>query len=218
MGESDLHRDQMMDLIHALRLRYEEDPQVYVTGNLILYYEEGKSKRHVSPDVMVVHGVPRGRRDVYKLWEEGRAPSVIFEVTSRSTRSEDLGKKKRLYESLGVREYVLFDPREEYLDPRLRIYRLAADGYRLLDLRDDLLETVGLRVAVVEGALRLQDPTSGRLLPTVAESEARARESEALARESQALAVREARARRKAEAEVAELRRRLEALAPESGS
>lgn len=54
---------------------------------------------------MVVHGVPSRKRDLYKLWE-GSAPSLVFEITSRSTRSEDLGLEKGLYEFLGVREYV----------------------------------------------------------------------------------------------------------------
>lgn len=194
MGESDLHRDQTVDLIHALKVHYQEAADVYVTGNLLLYYEEGNARRHVSPDVMVVHGVPSGARGVFKLWQEGRAPSVVFEITSRSTRSEDLGRKKRLYERFGVREYVLFDPHQECLEPRLRIYRLAQDGYRLLDERETFLETLGLHVAVVEGALRLREPESGRLLPTVSQSEARARE---------------------AERELAELRRRLDVLEAE---
>ena len=52
---------------------------------------------------------PGGNRRIYKLWEEGRAPQVIFEVTSRSTRREDLRSKHDLYERLGVSEYFLFD-------------------------------------------------------------------------------------------------------------
>lgn len=200
MGETDVHRDQMMDLIHALQVRYLDEPEVYVTGNLLLFYDEGNGNRHVSPDVMVVHGVAARRRDVYKLWEE-EAPSVIFEITSRSTRSEDLGTKKGLYELMGVREYVLFDPREEYLEPRLRLYRLTPEGYRLLAPGDVLLETLGLELVVLEGALRLRDPGSGALLPTRMESEARAEG--------------EARARRQAEEEVAALKREVEALRAE---
>lgn len=215
MGESDVHRDQMVDLIHALKVRYEAEHDVYVTGNLLLFYEEGIRWRHVSPDAMVVHGVPQGRREQYKLWEEGKAPSVVFEITSRSTRSEDLGTKKGLYAYLGIPEYVLFDPREEYLKPRLRIYRLEDDEYRLLDPEEAFLASVGLNVVVLDGALRLQDPESGRLLPTVAETDARARESEARAQESEARAqASEARAR-EAEQELAKLRARLPHVDPD---
>lgn len=210
MGESDLHRDQMVDLILALQQFYRDDPRVYATGNLVFYYEEGNRRRHLSPDVMVVFGVPQGRRLVYKLWEEGKAPSLVIEVTSRTTRREDLGKKKQLYERFGVEEYVLFDPTGDYLEPRLQIHRLTGDGYRRAPAEDDLLRTVGLRAVVVDGWLRLQEPATGRLLPTPREAEARAAEQAARAAEQAARADREAEARRRLEREVAELRARLE--------
>lgn len=166
MGESDVHRDQIVDLICALQDFYRDKPQVYVTGNLMFYYEEGNRKRHLSPDVMVVHGVPKGQRMLYKLWEEGKAPSLVFEITSRTTRREDLGKKKRLYEQFGVQEYVLFDPTGDYLEPRLQIHRLGQEGYELLPPDDTFLRSVGLNAVVVEGALRLQEPERGSLLLT----------------------------------------------------
>ena len=46
----------------------------------------------------------------YKLWEEPKAPDFVLEITSRSTRAEDQGRKREVYASLGVREYWLFDP------------------------------------------------------------------------------------------------------------
>lgn len=39
MAEADLHRDLMFYVIHLLR-RYLAGQQVYVSGNLLLYYEE----------------------------------------------------------------------------------------------------------------------------------------------------------------------------------
>jgi Uma2 family endonuclease len=56
----------------------------------------------VCPDVFVVKGIDPGPRRVYKLWEEGRAPSFIIEVSSESTCNEDLGRKKQTYADLGV--------------------------------------------------------------------------------------------------------------------
>jgi hypothetical protein len=38
MAESDLHRDLMFYIIHRLQ-RYFAGKRVYVTGNLLLYYE-----------------------------------------------------------------------------------------------------------------------------------------------------------------------------------
>ena len=70
---------------------------MYVTGNLLLFYERGNRRRHVSPDVFVVHGVPKlPRRDYYLLWEEGRGPDVVIEITSKTTRHEDQVKKRAL--------------------------------------------------------------------------------------------------------------------------
>ena len=59
MAETDLHRDLMIDLILTLKAFYAAEPLVYVSGNLLLCYEENNRRRHVSPDVFVVRGVPR---------------------------------------------------------------------------------------------------------------------------------------------------------------
>ena len=83
MGETDLHRQDMVDVIETLEDRYAEQNDVYVTGNLLLYYVEGDRRRHLSPDVFVVHGVPKlPPRDYYLLWEEGGRPTS----SSRSPR------------------------------------------------------------------------------------------------------------------------------------
>lgn len=70
------------------------------------------------------------KRRVYKIWEEGRAPQFVLEVTSKKTRLEDEGNKKGLYLRLGVEEYVLFDPDGDYLDPPLRGFRRQGEEYR----------------------------------------------------------------------------------------
>ena len=44
---------------------------VYVSGNLLIYYEEGNLKRVVSPDVFVVFGIPPGDRRVYQIGAKG---------------------------------------------------------------------------------------------------------------------------------------------------
>ena len=95
MAETDTHRRQMVYLIEALDDYFRDDPQVYVAGNLFLYYEEGDIRQVVAPDVFMVKGVSKGDRRTYRLWEEDdKGPQVVFEVTSRRTRKEDLGRKK----------------------------------------------------------------------------------------------------------------------------
>src|SRR5215218_6188998 len=110
MAETDLHRDEMFDLIQALKRRYRGVPDVYVSGNLFFYYIKGDPRAVVAPDVFLVKGVEKRPRRTYKLWEEGRVPSLVIELTSDSTRDEDLSRKKLCYERLGVEEYFLHDP------------------------------------------------------------------------------------------------------------
>src|SRR5687767_9121508 len=62
MAETDHHRDQMVDAIQVLEHRYADQTDVYVSGNLLIYYEEGNKRKHVSPDVFVAFGVPKRKR------------------------------------------------------------------------------------------------------------------------------------------------------------
>ena len=107
MGETDVHIDALIYLREALRDHFRDAPQIYVAGNMFLYYEEGNPTACVAPDVFMVQGVGKHERRTYRLWEEGQPPAVIFEVTSRGTRLEDLGTKRAVYAMLGVREYFL---------------------------------------------------------------------------------------------------------------
>ena len=72
IAETDIHRDQMVDDIYGLKQFYRDNPNVYVSGNNFIYYEEGNPKRCFSPDVYVVFGVPSHIRGCYKTWELNR--------------------------------------------------------------------------------------------------------------------------------------------------
>jgi len=167
MAETDLHLDEMVDLIHALRRRYRHVPDVYVTGNLFFYYVKGDPRSVVAPDVFLVYGVAKRKRRTYKLWEEGRVPSLVIELTSDSTKDEDLSKKKLCYESLGVEEYFLHDPFGDYLDPTLQGFRLVNGRYRPIDPEPDgslRSLTTGLILQVEGTRLRLVDAVTGERL------------------------------------------------------
>ena len=167
MAETDLHLDEMVDLIHALRRRYRDVPDVYVTGNLFFYYVKGDPRSVVAPDVFLVYGVAKRKRRTYKLWEEGRVPSLVIELTSDSTKDEDLSKKKLCYESLGVEEYFLHDPFGDYLDPTLQGFRLMNGRYRPIDPEPDgsLRSLATGLILQVEGTrLRLVDAVTGERL------------------------------------------------------
>ena len=101
---------------------------MYVSGDLLVYYVQGNPRKYVVPDAFVVKGVVPKARRVYKIWVEGKAPDVVIETTSKKTRRKDTVEKPELYARLGVKEYFLFDPHQEYLDPPLQGHRLAGDG------------------------------------------------------------------------------------------
>src|SRR4029077_17273552 len=84
MAETDWHRIVMMVLIQILDRWFADKRDVYVAGNMLVYYVPGNKRRHVSPDVFVVFGVPKRLRGCFLVWEEGKAPSVVIEITSKT--------------------------------------------------------------------------------------------------------------------------------------
>ncbi len=177
MGETDQHWDLTVALVQALRAHFEDRPDVYVASNNFIYYVEGEPARCVSPDVYVVFGVEKRQRPIYKVWEEGKGPDVVFELTSKNTKADDLGSKKGIYEFLGVSEYFLIDPLSEYLRPPEMGWRLGEHGY--IPIVGDLhSQRLGLSVRRIDGVARLVDATTGRVLPTAEEDRKRVREAD----------------------------------------
>jgi Uma2 family endonuclease len=184
MAETDLHRDIMVDAIQSLDYFFAERPMVYVSGNLLIYYVQGNKRKHVSPDVFVAFGVPKRKRDYYLTWEEGKNPSVVIEITSSSTRREDVKKKFELYRDvLEVKEYFLFDPRSDYLEPRLTGYRLSKGDYLPIAMVQGRMpsKVLSLQLEPDGTNLRLYDPQTGQWLATPGER------AERLAEENQRL-------------------------------
>jgi Uma2 family endonuclease len=179
MAETDRHREIMVALIKILQAYFASDPMVYVSGNLLVYYVPGNRRRHVSPDVFVVKGVAKHERPNYLVWKEGKPPNLVIEVTSSSTRDEDLEDKFELYrDQLQVDEYFLFDPQGDYLNPPLQGYRLQQERYVPIERVAGRLpsEVLGLHLEQHETDLRLFHPQIGQWLPTpeekIAQSEA----------------------------------------------
>src|SRR5882724_3420769 len=76
LGETDAHRREILAIIAMLEQFFVDHADVYISGNLMLYYEQGNPSAVVSPDVFIVKGVPKGLRRTYKLWEEQQPPAV----------------------------------------------------------------------------------------------------------------------------------------------
>jgi Uma2 family endonuclease len=193
MTESDPTRDYLTYCVEVLNLFFQSRSQVYVSGNLFIYYEEGNPRAVVSPDVFVVFGVTKRKRRIYKTWEEGKkVPAFVMEITSHTTRQQDEVIKPQLYASLGVQEYFQYDPTGDYLQPQLRGFQLVDGQYQPLPLQTEskdlwqihsevldldlcLLLPEGSDLKVVSQgqiprALRLYDPKTGEKLLNYAES------------------------------------------------
>jgi Uma2 family endonuclease len=173
MAETEIHLRDMIDTILVLDDHFVDRLDVYVCGNLLLYYEEGNPRKHVSPDVLVALRVPKKpNRDYYLVWKEGKAPDFVVEITSKSTKREDQKKKLEIYRDiLKVLEYFLFDPTEDYLDPPLQGYRLIDGEYVRIEPVAGRLpsEVLGLHLERDGTKLRLFDPATGRRLLTPVE-------------------------------------------------
>jgi Uma2 family endonuclease len=166
MAETDLHRDWMIWVIERLKWFFREK-EVYVSGNLLIYFVEGNPHYCFAPDAFVVKDCKPGRREVFKIWEEKRVPSFVLETTSRSTRREDLYWKPQRYAELGIKEYFLYDPRGEWLDPPLVGYRLGESYYAELPRKKDgsiVSRELGIRFQVIDGKLEMFDARSGERL------------------------------------------------------
>ena len=189
MAENDAQRAAIMYAIGALEIRFAQRPDVYVSGDLLIYYEEGNPRASVAPDAFVVFGVfgvEDRRRPTYKLWEEGRVPAFALEVASPYTWREDEGPKVALYERLGVCEYWQYDPTGEHLGTRLKSRRLVDGAYEPQPVVASLdgtrflrSETLGLDLWVSGEEMYFVDPETGHRLLSHAEEHAARNAAEA---------------------------------------
>ena len=187
--------------IGALEHHYKPGREVGMASDLMLYYREGDPATYVAPDVMVSFGVRMLGLPNYKLWEVGKPPEFVLEVSSQSSRELDRTKKVELYAGLGVREYFVFDPGdpEDVLDGkdgRLVGYRLwgrkyVESGESSERGRELESEELGLLLRPEDKLVRFRDPATGKDLPlhqeeTEGRLEAEKRSAEAEKRSAEA--------------------------------
>ena len=210
----------------ALDRYYQDRDDVYVVGNLLVYYQQGDRNKSVSPDLMVVLGASKHVRSSYRLWEEPKAPDFVLEIASESTYRADRGEKRALYAGMGVSEYWQYDPVGSYLDPPLLGLRLVEGRYVPIPAiaQAGVLavcsEVLGLELHLTSGAsvreaLHFYNPVRGEYLRTYREeaqarlkAEDRLEQTENELRQTQNRLREEQAARQALEAELQEFRRR----------
>jgi len=94
-----------------LELMYQDDPEVFIGGDLLWYPIEGNNKLRIAPDAMVVFGRPKGDRGSYRTWEENDiSPQIVFEIMSPGNTRSEMDRKFQFYQTYGVEEYYIYDP------------------------------------------------------------------------------------------------------------
>ena len=148
----------------AVLKQYLQGQEATVLANQFVYYMDGNPRARFAPDVMVAFGVKPGGRDHYKIWEEGQVPRVIFEMTSASTQGVDEVFKKTLYAHLGVEEYWLFDPRQEWQPQSLQGFRLVGESYQPINNLKS--QALGLRLVAKNQLIHFYRLDTGEKLLT----------------------------------------------------
>ena len=173
MAVSDLHRRILMRTLQVLDAHFEERPEVYVSGDILMYYVEGDPRQSVSPDVLVAFGLGKKPRRSYLVWKEGKVPDFAMEFSSKSTYRNDLGHKMELYALLGIQDYFLYDAEGLYLPSPIMGFTLVDGSYVPISAGPNggLHSTaLGLDFYVGDVGLGIYDPVGDNWLQTPAES------------------------------------------------
>ena len=180
MAESDEQYTAMTYAVSALRVRYHHREDVYIAGDMFVYYRMNRKDIRVAPDVFAVFGATgTHRRDTWLVWREGKVPDFVMEIASPGTWRRDVGEKRRLYALMAVEEYIRFDPTGQCFTPALEIDYLDGATYRRQPVSVDeagilrgYSAVLGLEVCVLPGLeLRLYDPATGQWLRSHQETE-----------------------------------------------
>jgi Uma2 family endonuclease len=196
--ESQRHVMQLQLLMDPLRLLWEGRQDVYIGGNMFVYYSlaQVRNKDFRGPDFFVALDVPKRERKSWVIWEEGKGPDVVIELLSASTAAQDKGEKKDIYQDrIRVPEYFWFDPLNGewagFIIQHRRYLPIEEDNHGRL-----LSQTLGLALVRWEGVYQEVEARwlrwatlSGALLPTpqevAVETQRQATEAQRQAAEAQ---------------------------------
>lgn len=196
LAESDFQLIPLIYAVHALRSRYADREDIYVGGNMLLYYRMNRPEFSVAPDVfMVADARGNHKRRSWFTWRENAAPAFVMEIASDSTWRHDGTGKRAIYAGMGVTEYWRFDPTGECFSPALIGERLVDGDYQPIEVSEDAdgilrgrSAVLGLDVCVLSDLeLRLYDPVQGEWLLSYDEERAARRAAEERIRRLEAL-------------------------------
>ena len=196
MAETDFQYIPLTETVAALRAWFHNRPDVYVAGDMLVYYRMNNPNVSVAPDIYAVFGAMGNHpRDNWLVWREGKAPDFVMEIASPRTWRRDETVKRDIYAGMGVSEYWRFDPTGRCFTPSLVGERLVNGEYQAITVSEDnagILRghsaILGLEICTPGGfELRVYDPVEGQWLPSRLLEEIDARRAvQATLRESEA--------------------------------
>jgi Uma2 family endonuclease len=149
----DAHVHDCTYLLNVLDDRFASNRTVKVLSDCGIYWDKPGLKHH-CPDLAVIFGVKQRKKwDTFHVKTEKVRPSLIIEVTSGSTRVNDVKTKVTQYALAEVPHYVIADARQVNKKRRLTLirYRLEGEAYQRVPLDKQgraWLEPVGLWLGV----------------------------------------------------------------------
>lgn len=185
MGETNFHYDLQSDLVKMLQAFFQNRNDVFIAANLNLYYEEGNPRVYFTPDLMICFGVENRPRRIYKLWENGTFPQVVFEIASDRTWKNDISDKYEAYAEHGVEEYYLLDSERIYLPLPLMAYQFRDARLKYVPAENNRIFSprLGLEIVDTGKEFRLFNPSTNEFLKTPQELEAENEQLKARLRE-----------------------------------
>ena len=204
MSESDPQFHLILYLAEVLKWYYRYLTW-YVTGNLELRHPSIRNSQHkIVPDVLVFKEISLTDKERRKLtsWDVATrgAPTVVFEISSRSTWAGDvqagLSQKRAIYGRIGVKEYWAYDPNDPAVWQNMGGRRLIGwrydDAGQAYEIEEDergwrWSEQLQSWLGADEALLRLYD-ANGQMRIRAQEAEAIERQARIQAEAAQKLA------------------------------
>ncbi len=161
--ESPWHNEKVRECEDMLREAVRSLPTAVVFRDLFFQF---KGRRYAPDLAVVLQGSPpiESIGLVYRVPEDGPAPDAIIEVAvSAKSLGEALGEKVYFYAEMGVKDYLVIQAFAEkpvwlwFCRPNL--------GERPNSVDEAVLETLGVKVSVQEGKVRMFDREGKEIVP-----------------------------------------------------
>ena len=198
MGEHEIQR-LIAELLRPLLARFlaEQQRVAHVGADQFFYWEQGNPKSRLALDVYVLPGVdPDIVIRSWKIWETGVRPSFALEIVGDDI-AKDYEEGPALYDELGVKELLVFDPHASTTSRRrirFQLFRRNGKGglERVEATQGDrvYVETLGAFVRAIGHGDRVRlrvglGKTGDEVYPTEAEAARAAEGTERAAKEAE---------------------------------